>query len=274
MIKKILLPLDGSHSALEFAVKMAKRTSASITALMIIDEPEIMVPEPVPAGAGEFVEHKHKKLLEKAHEHNQTLLAAFSKTCKEEGIEQFSIEIHGSPSEVIINQSHMHDLIVIPRISHFKSITQEGPCKTPEEVIRKTSRPLFLIPEKLHKGKDAWVAYDGGNGGSKTMQLAQMSGILKGVSVTVVSVDKDREKAAKNCEAAKSFLQAHGIETKTNPMEYSGKAWEILLKEISSSHPEFVTMGSFEISALKEFFLGSFTKGMLENSPVPLFVYH
>lgn len=49
------------------------------------------------------------------------------------------------------------------------------------------------------------------------------------------------------------------------------KGWNVLLNSIKSSHPDLITMGAFEKTAITEFFIGSFTQ---EKSPVPLFIYH
>lgn len=274
MIKKILLPLDGSHSALSFAIHLAKKSGAVISALAIVDEPEILLPEPVPMGAGEFVEHKQKVLIEKSHEHNKKLINEFKKKCEKEFIKFVTIEKTGHPYEEIVHFSHEHDIIVMPQISHYKSITQEGPCETSSQVLHHTSRPMFLIPEKYHPGKDVYITYDGGKAASKTMQMALMSGILNEFSVTAFAVSPELEIAKEHCLTVKSFLNGHDIHAKELPLESTEKAWNVLLDSIKSSHPDFITMGAFERSAIKEFFIGSFTQSLVEKSPVPLFIYH
>jgi len=278
MIKRILVPLDGSEftkSATEYAIKLAKRTGATVTGLTIIDEPEIMLPEPVPAGAGEFVEHKHKVLMEKAAKHNEEYMKQFSAKCSSGGVKNETMERTGHPEDEIAHESHRHDLIILGRLSFFKAMTQEGPCKTTDHVVKKSSRPMILMPEKFKDGHDIIITNDDSIGSSRTFQMAQLCGLLKDAGpVIIASVNSDKAVAEKNCMSAADFLHAHSIKTESRPVQSDKKPWDEILDMINKNHPELVTMGAFGHTGLKELFFGSFTKTMLEKCPAPLFISH
>ena len=279
MIKRILVPLDGSEftkSATEYAIKLAKRTGATVTGITVIDEPEIMLPEPVPAGAGEFVEHKHKVLLEKSARHNDEYMKHFSGKCEAAGLKHHNtIQRTGHPDDEIVRESHKHDLIILGRISHFKAMTQEGPCKTTDHVVKKSSRPMILMPEKYKEGQDIIITNDGSTGASRTFQMAQLCGLLNNAGpVIITSVDANKANAEDNCQSVGEFLHAHSIKTEIRAIQSDKKPWEEILAMIDKNHPELVTMGAFGHTGLKEFFFGSFTKTFLEKCKAPLFISH
>ena len=48
----------------------------------------------------------------------------------------------------------------------------------------------------------------------------------------------------------------------------------MILKEAGEQNASLLVMGAYGRPALREFFLGSVTQKVLENTPVPLFLSH
>jgi nucleotide-binding universal stress UspA family protein len=121
MISKILVPTDGSETALravEYAVGLAKQTHASVILVSVIDKSALVaqaVPsETVPAHllepVDEYLTNAAKVYLEQAR-----------KLCKKDGIKASKIIRTGHPVEEIIDEAENSnaDLIVIG--SHGRS---------------------------------------------------------------------------------------------------------------------------------------------------------
>ena len=49
---------------------------------------------------------------------------------------------------------------------------------------------------------------------------------------------------------------------------------EVILEQVRRLKAGLLVMGAYGQPALREFFLGSVTRKVLEESPVPLFLYH
>ncbi len=121
MISKILVPTDGSETALcavEYAVGLAKQTHASIVLVSVIDKSSLVaqaVPaETVPAHliepVEEYLTNAAKVYLEQAR-----------KLCKKNGVKASKVIRAGRPVEEIIDEAEKSnaDLIVIG--SHGRS---------------------------------------------------------------------------------------------------------------------------------------------------------
>jgi len=279
MLKRILIPLDGTdyaRSAVAKGIRMAKNTGASLAGLVVVDEPGITHPEMVPAGAYEYLEQKHKTLLEQAHAKAGDCLERFHDTCKQEGVEAYSLTRVGTPWEVVVQESHQHDLVVMGQETCFcHESTPKKPCITLDNVLKHCVRPIIAVPQKLPAvGKGILMATDGSDTFSRTLQIYQLMGLAGRRTVRVVSVDKKMEVAQKNCEEVAGYLGAHNIKTELHPVESSEAPRDFLLNLVENEPPEILVIGSHGHSAIREFLFGSVAETLVPKSPVPVFIYH
>ena len=279
MLKRILVPLDDSpysKAAMLHASRMASRTGAEITCLAVIDKPGIEHREPVPAGGQEFLEHKHKKLLEQAREKSEHMLENFSTTIRELGEHTTNqLTLTGVPSEVIIKESHRHDILVMGQKSSYRCTSEARPFQTLEKTARAVPRPMIVVPETLPENSSGiLMAADGSDVFSRAMQMYLMMGLTGGRKIKVLSVNKVLSRAQANCEEAGSYLESHGMEFETLPIQSTQRPRDFILAYLKTNTPDVMIMGAYGDSLLKEFFYGSLTEKIIENSPVPLFICH
>lgn len=277
MIKRILIPLDGSEyseTAVEKGIRMASRTGAEIHGLGIIDEPKILHAEARPVGTDEIVERKQKTMLAHAREKVDGFMVSLQKHCKERSVKSKVHIESGDPAQVIIETAHRHDMIVMGQETSFKFMTQEKPCDTMDEVLKASPRPVLIVPKILQEGEGICVATDGSNGASRAVQMYQLMGLSGKRTIKILSVHKDAIIAAKNCEEVEKYFKAHNIKCSMHPAVTDEHPWDYLLNFIEKEMPQVIVMGAHGTSGLKEIFVGSVTKDLIKKSPVPLFIYH
>jgi nucleotide-binding universal stress UspA family protein len=277
MVRSILVGLDGSaysRSAMELGIRWAKRFDAFLVGLSIVDEPTICEPEPVPLGAGHFKESADRIRLKRATRQVEALLEEFALKCGEAGVASKLLEDVGEPHERILLESQRYDLILLGQKTFFHFATQEGPCDTLKKVLKNTPRPVITAPEKPGAGDAVIVAYDGSLQAARALFTFRASGLSQLGKVHVLSIDADHDKAVRDAGRAEEFLRFHDIEAQVNTLTTSAAPATVLLEQAEKLHAGLVVMGAYGQSTLREFFLGSVTRTMLEDSPVPLFLYH
>lgn len=277
MVRSILAGLDGSaysRSAVELGIRWARRFDAFLVGLSIVDEPTIREPEAVPLGAGYFKEEADRTRLKRATRQVEVFLEEFALRCSETGVASKLLEDVGEPHEAILLEAQRYDLILLGQKTFFHFASQEGPCQTLKKVMKNTPRPVIAVPEKLGDGDAVIVAYDGSLQAARALCMFQASGLSQLGKVHIVSADSDHDQAVRKAGRAEEFLRFHEIEAQVHAVATSAAPATVLFDQAKNLHAGLVVMGAYGQSTLREFFLGSVTRTMLEDSPVPLFLYH
>jgi nucleotide-binding universal stress UspA family protein len=276
MPRTILVGVDGSAhgaSALEFGIDWAKKSNALLVGLGIIDEPEIIQPVCVPPAGPAHQERRNRALLTDARRKVESYLQQFAIRCADAGVACKLLEDVGLPWEQIMLEAQRYDLIALGQESHFAFETQRGADDTLEEVVRRSPRPVVVVPIKPAAGTTIVLAYDGSLQAARAMQAFAAVG-PKELPVHVVSVLPDRIEAARCASRAVDFLAFHGINATVHAVGSSKKPGPEILKQARELEAALVVMGSYGQSAWKEFCFGSVTRTMLSESNIPLFLNH
>ncbi len=275
-VRTILLGLDGSpecESAVALSLRWARRTGARLVGLGIVDEPTIRKPEPVPMGAGYFKHERDERLLEDARRRVKQFLGDLAGRCADEGVSCELIEKVGLPYEQIVLAGQCHDLVVLPRHSHFHFETEHGADDTVGKVLRRSARPVVLVPPALSGSGPVVVAYDGGVHSARALQAFQALGIESGAQVLVVSVHDDGVQAAERAERAVSFLVSHGIPAHRATEAAHGSAATAILRIAHEADARLLVAGMRDRRRLTELLLGSTTQALLRGARIPLFLH-
>jgi len=276
MLRSILVGLDGSvysTNAMELGIRWARQFNATLVGMGIIDEPTILQPVMVPIGGGSYKEHRNEVVLARAQQHVKKSLETFNSRCHAEGVTCKSVETVGVPYEQIVLEAQRYDLVLLGQQTSFQFATQEDPCDTLKSVLKNTPRPVVTAPEKLIEGAAVLIAFDGSMQAARALQAFQASGLAASQQIHVVSVADGKGEAARIATRAVEFLTFHDIKAETHAME-SSRVDETILEQARQLNASLVVMGAYGQPTIREFFLGSVTRSLLQNSPLPLFLYH
>jgi nucleotide-binding universal stress UspA family protein len=279
MLKSLLIGLDGSEDSrcvLELGLRWARRFDALAVGIAVVDEPGISLSKSVLFAGGH---HWHAgdaaaPLLDGSRHRAGETLGEFVRRCGQAGVTCKTLEEVGSPYVQILAEAQRFDLVLLGRETHFDYGHEGEPDETLGKVLQDCPRPVVAVPRPLGGGESVVVAYDGSLQASRALYAFEASGLGCTRKVRVVSVAEDHKDAARHADRAVGFLRLHGIEATPHPVDTSLPTAEVILHKLRYFEAGLLVMGAYGQPALREFFVGSVTRAVLKESPVPVFCYH
>lgn len=284
MLRSILVGLDTPEHAeglTELGIRWARRFGASLAGLAIIDEPGIHAIEPLgPIGGTPgvnpvyYVGYENRMAERSARADG--LLADFAARCNRAGVPHEEIAGVGAPHEEIARAASARDLILLPARSHFQFTAQED---EPDDglirrVLRDTPRPVVVVPGGASADGPIVIAYDGSLQAERALLAFEATGLGQKGRVHVVSVDAGPDEATRLAEHARQFLALHGVAAMAHALTSTSPPADLLLDEVHRLGAGLLVMGAYGQAVLREFFLGSATRSVLDACPIPMFLYH
>jgi nucleotide-binding universal stress UspA family protein len=278
MLRSILIGLDGSapsRTAVQLGIEWARRSNALLVGLGIIDEPTICAAETVlNLGTSRADPILARERLADARREVEQYLERFALECADAGVSAKLLEDVGLPADEIVLESQRYDLVLLGQETRFHFETHEEWDDTLPRVLKHSPRPVVVVPAVRHVGGPALVAYDGSVQAARALAEFVATGLAAPGPVLIVSVAHDRSTAARNADRAIDFLQFHEVHAEPVPIVAGRSISEVLLEQVAQRNAGLVVMGAYGQSSLREFVVGSVTRTMLEDSPVPLFLSH
>lgn len=276
MLRAVLVGLDGSaysEAAAELALTWCRRFAAKVIGLTVIEESAIPRAEPIPLGAAYYKSHRDELLLQEAGERSQRVLERFRERCESAQVLCETRTRVGEAWREIFHESQRCDLVVLGKQTYFRSPDTE--CDTLYRALHNTARPVVAVPKDIVPGSVVVIAYDGSLQAARALQLFVLLRLYEGQEVHVISVTNSLAEATEWTERAASFLRHHGVPARIHPLvSLVTNPSEILLQQIQECQGGLVVLGAYGKPFLREFFLGSVTRSMLQQATVPLFMYH
>jgi nucleotide-binding universal stress UspA family protein len=277
VLKSILLGLDGSPSsgaAVELGIQWAKRFNALLVGLGIVDEATIGKPSAELIDETYYKREPDDELVQEAHRAMEQFLKQFEARCAEANISFKLLQDNGLPYEEILRESQRYDLVLFGHETHFRFGTIDRPDETLWNVLKREPRPVVIAPPKREAGSSVVVAYNGSPQADRALQAFQSSGLDLEEEVCVFSTDEDREEATRQAERAVELLRLHAIDAVTHALGPVDSVSQSILEEVRQRNARLLVMGAYGHSTVREFLLGSITKAVLKESPLPVFLCH
>jgi nucleotide-binding universal stress UspA family protein len=280
MIKKILLPTDGSANslkALEYGIYIARKLAASLTGLYVIDLNLIQGPMltdisgsvGIPPYEG-FYDTIEKSLDEKA----AFILKEFQETCQKSGIKSEVKKVTGRISTAIIEEAQSADLILMAKKGEHFHLKEGGLLgSVAEDVARNSGKPVLVTPDNFIEIESMALAFDGSASASKALKLSLELSEQAVWPLTAVIITSDAKKAA---ALSMQVEEANQKDSKGFPVtdceiiNLSGKEQDEIIKYIREGAVELMVMGAYGHNRLRELFLGSTTSHVIRKSPIPV----
>lgn len=270
MIGSILLALDdtpGAVAARDMAFALARRTGATVTAVLVLDRPHTTdAHEAVPIGAGAFASRRNAKLAAAVEAEAETVLAAAREAAGDLAFDVVRRE--EAPEPALLAEGAAHDLIVIGRDCTLgREQAEDGLSPTIEALIRDGARPLLVVPpgaSSLAAGP-VLVGYDGSLPAMRTLQLFAVLGLAGDAPVKLLDFSAD------GTAAPLRYLRRHGLAAEGVAAE--GDAHDILLAEARSLPARLLVLGADEESGVARLIFGSATARLLRAAPCPVFIH-
>ena len=262
--KKILVPVDGSHSCLhaeELAAAIAKDFKSKVTVIHVVShellhaglELRYRVPPSVRTEITNWLLQTGKKIVWDAE-------ALF----KEEGVEvDVRVIEYEDPAETVIRvaKDEEYDLIVMGNRGETEvEVFSLGSMA--EKVFRHAECPVLIVKQKTKLSK-ILVAVDGSESAEKALKYAVQLAKKHKAKVTLLNVGESKlfgfkpEVAREVGEHILSDAAAKVKGLKLNKQLEFGNPAETIIEVAEKGNYDFIVVGSRGISSVKRFFLGS-----------------
>ncbi len=146
-----------------------------------------------------------------------------------------------------------------------------------EGALFRSGRPVFVVPW-IHKGPakfgKAMVAWDGGLAAARAVSdalpLLKRAGEVEVVSIAMKGLPSD-ELPGFNITR---HLTRHGIAATLKKLPHADDVGGALLSHAADSSADYIVMGGYGHSRLREFILGGATRTMFKSQTIPVFMSH
>jgi nucleotide-binding universal stress UspA family protein len=282
MIKSIVAALDGSPESLaglEQGVVWAERLDAELRAIFVQDDRRFMrfptysdsegaVPKPIPLSGKAL---KEAEAL--AAEEEEELRSEYDRLTKGYAAHAELTVVRGAVEHTLIRQAHAADLVVLGKRGRGldENVGRAGP--TTETLIHEALRPVLVVPRNAITGGPVLVPFDGSKGVQRVIVPGVQLVAALGAPVTVLTVSARKDRAEEIQAPLRSYLNAHKVKAEfriEEGDESERHAAHVILETADHMKVGMIMMGAFSLSPLKEFFVGSVTRNVLNRARCPV----
>lgn len=281
-MKKIFACIDGScmtDAVTEAAIWISKRSSHPINFLHALEPPLPQGSDDLTAIIGlgsqtSLLEQLAKLEQERnkvASQHGQLLLDEAMKKAEHAGLNEIEQQqLSMSLVDALLEHEDSARLMIIGRSGkgHYDDFKVLG--SHIETLIRQVHTPVAIVPPQFHEPTNFMLAYDGSESTDKAITQVINGGILSGLDCHLVMVDKQDGHCQDKLDTASARLAENGFNVRARMLD--GDVYQALWRYKSDHAVDLMVMGAFGHSKWRQFFLGSTTLKMLEDSRIPLVV--
>jgi nucleotide-binding universal stress UspA family protein len=275
MIKDLVvnLSLGTNDPAGDFAISIADTFNAHVLGVAFSYEPVIpgMVMGGIPP---EIIESQRRESDEKA----RAAVARFEASATRAGVAAESRIISASVSgaaEQLGRLGRRFDLVVVGQAQRDEASAAEV---VDEGVLFDSGRPVIFVPY-IQKGglklDRIMVCWDGSRAATRAIADA-MPFLKKAKQVEIVMVSTKKPKVDEIAGAdLGQHLARHGLTVDVKRITATDTdVSSTILSYAADSSTDFIVMGGYGHSRLREFILGGVTRGLLESMTVPVLMSH
>jgi nucleotide-binding universal stress UspA family protein len=282
-IKNILVPLDGTDAtrpALEIALSVARKVKAHVDVLHVKTDSKSVVPLLGEGMSGNMIEEMIEFAEKETEERSTNARALFDSKCSEMDIPVANapdgngpsarwVETVGREEEIVAKIGRLADMIVVPLPGPDP---EPSVAMTVNAALFETGRLVLLAPAKTpasFAGEKAAIAWNGSVQSARALTAA-MPLIENAKSTVIMTAESLRTEAEGATQLAES-LGWRGLAVESMILEESGgPVGSELLKACKENGTDFIVMGAYTRSRLRQWILGGVTSYVLENAELPV----
>jgi len=276
MIKDLVVNLGGSGTTdvtAGYAISMAKAYGAHVVGVAFVYEPVI---------PGSLLGGIPTDLIEVQREENakaaKTAVANFEAAAKSASVlaetRLLDASIAGA-SDLFGRIARRFDIAVVGQAPREQGVSEELLI---EGALFGSGRPVIVVPQiqsqplKLDK---VMVCWDGSRPAARAIgDAVPMLERAKAIEIVVVTGERDKSGEITGANM-KRHLARHGINVEIKRIAAgSADVQTAILAHAADSGADFIVMGGYGHSRLREFILGGVTRSILKSMPVPVLMSH
>ena len=275
-MRKILLPIDPSdytQTALAYAAMLAKPEKSIIEGAAIIDVLDVIEHAttflPLPQGLDSH-KKKEDELLEQVRQKVKKELESFEGFCHQKKLNCTLKTFEGRPDYIIEKESLYNDLVVIGMRNFFHFEREDKPETSLNQILGHTVSPILAVTKTFKPIKKVLMAYDGSLPSVRAFQ--RFAFMMRNQNYEVILLTKsNNEKAAhQDFEKVENYLVQYGEIHITR--KWTNHSLIKTFEEEYLDQVDMVVCGMHAQNFINRFFVGSFTKYLIELNQVSVFI--
>jgi nucleotide-binding universal stress UspA family protein len=276
MIKDILVNLSvgqSSHAACDYGVSVAATFDARLAGIAFLYDPvtPVSVAGYMPA---EIVEAQERDNIAAA----QSAAKYFSEACKRAGVSAEPLTLgasYGGVAEQFGRLARRFDLVIIGQAEPEAGAIDDA---IGEAALFEGGRPVIIVPyiQKAPLELDqVMVCWDGSRAAARA--IADAMPLLKRatrVEVLIVANERDKQDEIEGVDMG-AHLARHGLNVEIKREQIGDiDVADVILSHAADTETNFIVMGGYGHSRLREFVLGGVTRTILRSMTVPVLMSH
>jgi nucleotide-binding universal stress UspA family protein len=275
MLKDIAVNLSGrapQDFAADYAISMAAAFGAHVAGVAFLYEP--VIPDGtlggVPVDLIELQREENAKTAKGAVER-------FEAATKQAGVSAKASILDatfGGAATLFARFTRRFDLAVVGQAQREHGASEELMI---EGALFESGRPVVVVPYIQKNGftlERVMVCWDGGRTAARAVGDA-MPLLERAKAVDIVIVAEERKNDEITGARLSEHLARHGIKASVKRVARGGLAIDaVILDYAADSGADFMVMGGYGHSRLREFILGGVTRGTLRAMTVPVLMSH
>jgi nucleotide-binding universal stress UspA family protein len=277
MIKDVVVNLTGGQHpqdfASDYAISLATEFGAHIGGVGFVYEP--VVPGSVLGGIPtDLIEVQREQNSRAAKE----AIARFEAAAKAAGVSSearmVDASLAGAP-DLFGRIARRFDIAVVGQARREQGATEELMI---EGTLFGSGRPLIVVPQDQTRGLKldrVIICWDGSRPAARAIADA-MPILQRAKSIEIVVVTGERDKSGEITGTnMRRHLGRHGINVETKHITGGGAGVQnAILSHATESGADFIALGGYGHSRLREFILGGVTRSILQSMTVPVLMSH
>jgi nucleotide-binding universal stress UspA family protein len=275
MLKDVVVNLSGRASldfAADYATSIAATFGAHVTGIAFLYEP--VIPDGtlggVPVDLIELQREENSKIARDA-------IGRFEAGVKKAGAASETRQLDatfGGAATLFAQVARRFDISVVAQAQREQGATDELII---EGALFESGRPVIVVPYIQKSGltlERVLACWDGGRTAARAIADA-MPFLERAKAVDLVIVAEERKNDEITGVRMSEHLTRHGVAVSVKRIAKGDLAvQDVILSYAADSGADFMVMGGYGHSRLREFILGGVTRGILNSMTVPVLMSH
>jgi nucleotide-binding universal stress UspA family protein len=275
MLKDVVVNLSGRAPldfAADYATSIAATFGAQVTGIAFLYEP--VIPDGtlggVPVDLIELQREENSKIARDA-------ISRFEAGVKKAGVASETRQLDatfGGAATLFAQVARRFDISVVAQAQREQGATDELII---EGALFESGRPVIVVPYIQKSGlalERVLACWDGGRTAARAIADA-MPFLERAKAVDLVIVAEERKNDEITGVRMSEHLTRHGVAVSVKRIAKGDLAvQDVILSYAADSGADFMVMGGYGHSRLREFILGGVTRGILNSMTVPVLMSH
>ncbi|MCG6122543.1 MAG: universal stress protein [Microvirga sp.] len=264
---------EGSRNALRFALQMGAKYGAFVTGAHVQAPSQFAMQQArwVPEEVLEIVRRADREAVAAVESSFREAVAEIAPGAPHEWFAR-----EGSPSLMLARMSRYFDILIT---GQFKgAISHGGRALQPEELIRRSGKPMLIVPENYavrEFKEEAVVAWDGSSSAARALSDAmQILETKKTLYLVTVEGGSDERIPPLEDHDIVAHLRRHSINAERVHLQRTGSVGKTIMDYCAKTDPDVLVMGAFGRAKLGALLFGGVSQYILENQCVPVLMSH